>query len=212
MAQPILCPWCGTNYTAFRPNCKNCGGPMRLPQPLAVSEAEPALVMPPPAPRPIADGYVWKLMSAVGLSITGFVFAVISGTFAVLGSILTLMSDTVIVVAVVGIPFVLLGFVAGAGSLVLLHNRYNEMQKLVNVLRHGQPTRGRIVSTEANISVTINGRNPWNIAYQFQVNGREYTGKVSTLNVPGPELQPGRPAIILYLPESPEVNALYPHP
>lgn len=181
---------------------------MRLPEPPAISEAEPALIMPPPAPRPIADGYVWKLMSADGLSITGFVFALMGGIFFFVGSMLTLG----IVTAVVGIPFALLGFVAGAGGLALLHNRYNAMQKLVNVLRYGQPTRGRIVSTEANISVTINGRNPWNIAYQFQVNGREYTGKVSTLNVPGPELQPGRPATILYLPESPEVNALYPHP
>lgn len=181
---------------------------MRLPEPPAISEAEPDLIMPPPAPRPIADSYVWKLMSADGMSIAGFVFALVGGIFFFVGGMLTLG----IITAVVGIPFALLGLVSGAGGLALLRNRYDEMQKLVNVLRHGQPARGQIVSAEANASVTVNGRNPWNIAYRFQVNGREYTGQVSTLNVPGPELQPGRPTTILYLPESPEVNALYPHP
>lgn len=208
MAQIIICPWCGTNYAAFQPNCKNCGGPMRLPEPPAISEAEPDLIMPPPPPRPIADSYVWKLMSADGMSIAGFVFALVGGIFFFVGGMLTLG----IITAVVGIPFALLGLVSGAGGLALLRNRYDEMQKLVNVLRHGQPARGQIVSAEANASVTVNGCNPWNIAYRFQVNGREYTGQISTLNVPGPELQPGRPATILYLPESPEVNALYPHP
>lgn len=181
---------------------------MRLPEPPAVPETEPALIMPPPPPRPIADSYVWKLMSADGLSITGFVFALIGGIFFFVGGMLTLG----IITAVVGIPFALLGLAFGGGGLVLLRNRYEEMQKLVSVLRHGQPTRGQIVSAEANTSVTINGRNPWKITYRFQVNGREHAGQVSTLNVPGPELQPGRPATILYLPESPELNALYPHP
>ncbi len=212
MTQPILCPWCGTNYAAFRSNCKNCGGPMRLPEPpptaLAAVEAEPVLITPPPAPRPIADSYVWKLMSSDGSSILGFIFVLIGGIFFLVGGGLTLG----IVTAFIGIPFALFGLAFGIGGLALLRTRYAEMQKLVNVLRYGQPTRGEIVSTEANYNIEVNGRNPWNITYQFQVNGRAYTGKVSTLNEPGPQLQPGRAACILYLPESPQVNALYPHP
>lgn len=181
---------------------------MRLPEPPAVSAAEPVLITPPPPPRPIADSYVWKLMGSDGMSIVGFVFALIGGIFFIIGFGLTLG----IITAFVGIPFALFGLAFGAGGLALLHSRYNEMRKLVNVLRHGQPVRGQIVSAEANTSITVNGRNPWNITYKFQVNGREYAGKVSTLNVPEPELEPGRPATILYLPESPELNALYPHP
>jgi hypothetical protein len=212
MTQPIICPWCGTNYADFRPNCKNCGGPIRLPEPpREVStplEAEEFLVAPPPAPRPIADSYVWKLMGGDGSSILGFIFALIGGIFFIVGSGLTLG----IVTAFVGIPFTLLGLVLGAGGAALLRTRYGEMQKLVNVLRHGQPTRGQIVSAEANYNVEVNGRNPWSIAYRFHLNERDYTGKVSTLNAPGPQLQPGRAATILYLPELPELNALYPHP
>jgi hypothetical protein len=147
-------------------------------------------------------------MGGDGSSILGFIFALIGGIFFIVGGGLTLG----IVTAFVGIPFTLLGLMLGAGGAALLRTRYGEMQKLVNVLRHGQPTRGQIVSAEANYNVEVNGRNPWSIAYRFHLNERDYTGKVSTLNAPGPQLQPGRAATILYLPELPELNALYPHP
>ncbi len=26
----VICPWCGTNYPAFQPNCDKCGGPLQL--------------------------------------------------------------------------------------------------------------------------------------------------------------------------------------
>lgn len=212
MTRPIICPWCGTNYADFRPNCKNCGGPIRLPEPpreaSAPLEAAEPLLAPPPAPRPIADSYVWKLVGGDGSSILGFILTLIGGIFFIVGGGLTLG----IVTAFIGIPFTLLGLVLGAGGAALLRTRYGVMQKLVNVLRHGQPTRGEIVSAEANYNVEVNGRNPWSIGYQFEVNGRDYSGKVSTLNEPGPQLQPGRAAYVLYLPESPELNALYPHP
>ena len=58
----------------------------------------------------------------------------------------------------------------------------------------------------------MNGRNPWTITYDFRVDGRPIEGRVTTLNPPSLQLQPGQPAYVLYLPESPQANSLWPHP
>ncbi len=94
----------------------------------------------------------------------------------------------------------------------MLFWRYQEALKVVNVLRMGEATRGQVIDVNENYNVRVNGRNPWVIRYQFQANGQNYEGKVTTLNQPGPELQPGKPVCILYLPTSPNFNSLYPHP
>jgi hypothetical protein len=60
--------------------------------------------------------------------------------------------------------------------------------------------------------VRVNNQHPWNIWYQFQVQSQSFEGKVSTLNTPGPNLQPGQPATVLYAPLAPQHNSLYPHP
>jgi hypothetical protein len=71
---------------------------------------------------------------------------------------------------------------------------------------------GQISQVEQNFQVRVNMRNPWVIWYQFHLGGQSYEGHVSTFNTPGPSLQPGQPAYVLYLPQSPERNVLYPHP
>jgi hypothetical protein len=86
------------------------------------------------------------------------------------------------------------------------------MNKVVTVLRVGQAVLGQIIETQANYSVVINGRNPWVIRYQFQVEGQEYTGSVTTLNQPREQLQAGKSVYVLYLSESPKWNSIYPHP
>ena len=111
-----------------------------------------------------------------------------------------------------GIPFLLLGLAfLGSGGWVL-NWRYKETQKEVNVLRVGEATRGQIVELQENYSARINGRYPWVIRYQFQVNGQNYEGKVTTLNTPGQQLQTGKTVYILYLPTAPQWNSIYPHP
>jgi hypothetical protein len=84
--------------------------------------------------------------------------------------------------------------------------------KTVEVLRNGFPTKGEILSTEMNYNVQVNGRNPWTIHYAFMLDGEEYQGKVTTLNVPGLGLQPGRKTSVLYLKDAPQHNVIYPHP
>jgi hypothetical protein len=209
----IICPWCGTNYAAFQSNCKNCGGPLPAPrQSESVSPApavsEPEVLMPPPPPRPIADSYAWRLLFADGWAITAGIFALVGGIFAFVGVILTVG----IITAFVGLPFAGFGLLFGGAGVAVLVWRWQEAQKTLTVLRAGEATRGQIVSAQQNYSVQINGRHPWSIVYQFRAAGREFSGRVTTLNDPGSHLQPGRPACVLYLPNSPDHNALYPHP
>lgn len=164
--------------------------------------------MPPPPPRPISDNYLWRQLLTDGAVIAVFVFGLLGLIFTLLGVVLTIA----IVTAFVGIPFALLGlaFLAGAGG--LFYWRYGEAQKVVRVLREGEATVGQITGVEQNLMVRVNGRYPWTISYRFQAGGRDYAGQVSAFNPPGPTLQAGQPACVLYLPPTPQVNGLYPHP
>jgi hypothetical protein len=209
----ITCPWCGTNYPAFQSNCKNCGGPLPAMAAPAAPEFQPSrpeanYPEPPPAPRAISQNYIWRLLSTDGGAIVAFVFGLLGAIFTFVGFILTIA----IVTAFVGIPFGVLGLiflVVGGG---VGRSRYQTMQRTVEVLKNGQAAAGQIVNVEENLYVTVNQRHPWTITYQFRVGEQEHQGKVTTLNVPGASLQPGKKAWVLYLPEAPEHNTLYPHP
>ena len=205
----IICPWCGINYLTFQPNCNNCGGPLRAFEDTSISSASTENIpTPPPAPRLISKNYIWRLLSSDGWSIAAFVFGLLGGIFSLVGAGLTIG----IVTAFVGIPFLILGLVfLGIGGGILTW-RYQEMQKIVNVLRIGEATNGIIAEIQENYSVRVNGRYPWVIQYQFQVNGQNYEGKVSTFNPVGGRLQAGETVCILYSPTAPQWNTIYPHP
>ncbi len=209
----IICPWCGTQYAAFQPNCKNCGGalqPAAQAADLNVAAAfeQDRISMPPPPPRPISDSYALKLLMSDGFAVAAGIFALLGGIFSMLGIILTIA----IITAFVGIPFALLGFLfLGIGAAVL-YWRYQSAQKIVRVLREGQATEGRILNVDQNLSVRVNQRHPWTISYGFQAYGRDYTGTVTTLTPPSEQIQMKKATCVLYLPDSPEINSLYPHP
>jgi hypothetical protein len=205
----LTCPWCGTTHLTFQSNCQNCGGP--LPAQTgnnASSSPDEALPAPPPVPRQIPNRYVWKLLSRDGGAIAAFVFGILGLIFSLVGTGLTIA----IITAFLGIPFLLLGiaFLIAGASVFVLH--YQKAQKVVKVLQDGFANAGKIVSLEQNYHIRINGRYPWVIRYQFQVAGRDYAGSVSVLNQPGDQYQVGKAAWILYLPDSPKWNSLYPHP
>jgi len=205
----IICPWCGTNYLAFQSNCKNCGGPLQaVEETIGSSVSTENLPMPPSAPRPISESYVWRLLSTDGWSIAALVFGLVGIVFSLVGAGLTIG----ILTAFVGLPFLLLGLTfLGAGGGVLIW-RYQETQKVVKVLREGEATLGQIVDIQENYSVSVNGRHPWIIRYQFQANGQGQEGQVTTLNQPGQQLQEGKAVRVLYLQTAPQWNSIYPHP
>lgn len=201
----VTCPYCGTKYLTFQSNCTNCGASLPLP-----GEANAADVShpPPSPPRNISDSYVWRLMRQDGWAIAALVFLILGIIFAPLGLILTIA----IITAFVGIPFALLGLAFLGVGIVVLVKRYQSAKMVVNVLQNGRAVRGLVTSVDQNYSVQINGRSPWNIAYQFTVDGRTLEGKVSTLDDPDEQIAKGNPYWVLYLADAPENNSLYPHP
>jgi hypothetical protein len=206
----ITCPWCGTNYTSFQSNCRNCGGTLPAPQEVekAAKRKTAKLQMPPAPPREISENYVWRILGQDGWVISAAIFALLGGIFTVTGAGLTIG----IITAFVGLPFLGMGLLFLGGGGAVLYWRYQEAQKAMNVLKFGQAKEGEITGLDVNYNVRINGRNPWTVHYRFSVDGKDYDGKVGTLNDPSYLLQPGSPAIVLYLSESPENNGLYPHP
>lgn len=209
----ITCPWCGTSYAAFQSNCDRCGGP--LPPPAAAGSAEPAISQeaggvptPPPPPRPVSERYAWRLLMSEGWGVVSFVFVLLGAIFALLGAALT----AAIVTAFVGLPFLVLGLAFLAGGGAIMNSRFQAARQVVAVLRTGQPATGQISRVEENLNVRVNNQHPWTITYAFRVQDHDYQGSVNTLNPPGPDLQPGRAACVLYLPGAPQHNSLYPHP
>jgi hypothetical protein len=204
----IICPWCGTNYTEFQPNCSNCGGPLQAAEESRSSAASPESVpVPPPAPRPISNNYAWKLLTGDGWAISAFILGLLGGIFSLVGIGLTVA----VVTAFVGIPFLLLGLLLLAVGVGLIIWRYGKGRRVVEVLRTGQAATGSITEVRQNYSVVVNGRSPWVIGYSFTLDGREYMGKVSTLNQIGEDFHTGEHVCILYLPSAPEWNSIYPH-
>ena len=204
-----ICPWCGTNYLTFQSNCDKCGGPLRLAdERINSSDSEEILQIPPLPPRPISDRYVWRLFFNDGWWITILVFAILGAVFFPLGAGLTLA----VVTAFVGIPFLFLGmgFLIAGGWMAIW--RYQSVQKVVNVLRIGEAALGQITEVQQDYSVMVNGRNPWEICYQFQANGQNVDGKVTTFNPLAQRFQVGKAVYILYLPTDPKWSSIYPHP
>jgi hypothetical protein len=197
------CPWCGTSYTTFRSNCVNCGGPLPPPREEAAAPPPiPDIPEPPPAPRDFKSSFVWRKLLSDG-------WAIAASVFLLLGVIFTLIGIPLILV-VVGIAFVPLGLVfLGAGVPILIW-RYNKAQQTLNVLRLGEPVLGSIVDIHENVAVEVNGRHPWTITYGFAVDGDEYEGQTTTLRPVGFTHQVAQPMYVLYLPDDPTQNTVYP--
>jgi hypothetical protein len=159
-------------------------------------------------PRPFADNFAWKLVFSDGWAVASLVFLFMGVIFTITGIPLVFA----IVTAFVGLPFTGLGLLFLAAGAVIFNQRLQKARLTVKVLREGQAVLGQVTSVDMNYNVRVNGRNPWIIQYSYQVAGKTYQGEVTTLNHPNPSLQGGKAVYVLYLPETPEQNALYPHP
>jgi hypothetical protein len=208
----ITCPWCGTNYTKFRPNCQNCGGPISTPsnttQDKSPSIDSAKLSFPDKAPREISSNYIWRLLFADAWAISALIFGLIGGIFAVAGAGLTIG----IITAFVGLPFLGMGLLFLFSGAAVLVWRCQIAEKRVKVLKEGIAIEGEIIDIVENVNVRVNGRTPWKISYAFNLPEDTFEGIVTTLNPPGPQLASGNPIVILYLEDSPQFNSIYPHP
>ncbi|MBN1150407.1 hypothetical protein JXA84_04195 [candidate division WOR-3 bacterium] len=205
----MTCPWCGTIETETRTNCKNCGGPLPVLRTVFIDEDEEFLFDPPPLPpRQISDSYVKKIAASNALFIMSFVFSIVGGCFGLVGFILTIL----LITAVIGIPFLILGTVILVFGIFTLKNQYELAKEKVNVLRIGEATEGKIASYEENKNITVNKKHPKIIKYEFFLNYIKYTGEITTYKDLSHLYYEGKKVWILYMPENPEKNTLYPHP
>lgn len=206
----VTCPWCGTTYNQFQPNCTNCGGalPKELENQAAtaqrVEDYRPA--SPPLAPRQVPENYVWRSMTVDGWVIASVVFLMLGVIFAPLGLALTIT----LVTAFVGLPFLFLGGAFLLFAIPVLILRYQSYKRRATILRQGQSALGKIQSLEQNYSVMINNRHPWIITYTFMVHGEPYEERFSTIRLPHKEFKPGAPVYVLFDPNDPHQNILYP--
>jgi hypothetical protein len=136
------------------------------------------------------------------------VFTLIGVIFGMIGVVLTIT----IVAAFVGLPFAGIGAIFLTIGVPILVWRYQQAQATVNVLQAGFPVLGEIIDVFQNFHIQVNGRYPWSILYQFELEGQVYEGKVSTLSQPDLSQQPGQPVYVLYIQDNPEQNSIYPHP
>ena len=204
----ITCPWCGTNYTSFQPNCDNCGGSLPLPPETAPTPPGVALSAPPPAPRNVPRQAVWHILFSDGQAIAAMVFTLLGAVFTAVGLPLTLA----LVPAPVGMPFSALGLFLLAWGIAVLVRRYRVCDRTVEVLRDGEATVGEIVSVTQNFHVRVNGRYPWTVEYYYEVDGRDYSGKVTTLSRPDLSQQPRSPVYVLFMADDPAQSTIYPSP
>ena len=204
----ITCPWCGSTYISYQPKCDNCGGSLPVPVEIALTPPGEGLPAPPPAPRELPRNHAWRILLADGWTIFALIFGFIGAVFAVVGLGLAIL----VVTALLGLLFGGLGILFLAIALPILAWRYSHTQQTVHVLRVGEAALGRIEDVRENFAVQVNGRFPWTITYQFEVAGRSFHGKVTTLSTPSLKQQPGKPVYVLYLEDDPTRNTIYPNP
>jgi membrane protein implicated in regulation of membrane protease activity len=155
----ITCPWCGTNYTSFQPNCDNCGGSLPLPAEGIRAPSDQSLAAPPPRPREVPRQAVWHMLFSDAWAVSALIFGLLGLVFAVVGVPLTVS----LVAAFVGLPFAGLGLLFLCGGLAVLVWRYRISDRTVELLRDGEAVVGEIVSVVQHYQVRVNGRYPWTV-------------------------------------------------
>lgn len=164
--------------------------------------------IPPPPPRPLASNFVMRLLLIDAWAIATFVILLLGLPFVLLELGLALVSVT----APIGTMFLGIGLLFIMGGVALLFWRYQKAAQKARAYHTGEAVEGKFVQLEKIMYIRALNRRPWKIQYQFHVDGQMVTGEARTWAQPGDALQPGQHAYVLYLPQEPEANALYPNP
>lgn len=87
---------------------------------------------------------------------------------------------------------------------------YRSNRREIRAFRDGSATKGLIVKRGLDHSTEINGKNPFEIVWEFQIDGTNYKGKLSNmhaemLNRAFPEEE----VTVLYDPRDPKVNTVW---
>ena len=164
---------------------------------------EPIADRPPPAPRTVDR----KSITAPG----GMVLLLVGGIFTVVGSIFVLtgigllLSGNNVGWAIGGFPLIHLSI--GVAMLYYSLSRRAERRRIAET---GESAVAVIQSTGYDTKVRINGRNPFKIEFDFEVDGAAYSGKRSTMNSDITNHQLHDRIWVLYDPADPNKNIEWP--
>jgi hypothetical protein len=207
----ITCPRCGTQYQEFQFNCDKCGAALPLPpadgsgyeEITPVSDEPIAPSMP---PRQVPRMALVRLLRNEPGAILGSIFFLVG--LVILGAATMAMFPAFRLPDSLFFTLFNLGFVV-FGAIFFLR-AFQKSLRTVKILRDGQAALGEISDVSMNYRVRINRRHPWVIQYSFKVFGGEYHGKLSTLSQPDADQAPGKAIYVLYHPDDPKKNTLYP--
>lgn len=167
------------------------------------------LSRPPNPPREVSRRYVISLFTTSAGFVVGLVFSLIGCIFTGVGTPILLaglggFDIGAVIFALVGVVLLVIGA-------VILFMRYKKVRRISRVIQSGYSKLGEVVSAGYNTSVTINNRHPYQIRYTFRPLGGEVAGTYQTLDHRAGEIETGSPVYVLYDPEEPKYNTLYPH-
>lgn len=206
------CPYCGSSYITFQTNCKNCGAPL----PPVVKDGIQTKTRdvdftppkPPAPPRTIAETYVFRLMWADGIGVSSIAFLIIGILLIITGVVKSLLDSQNFDASLIS-GF---GWFITVSSAAIGFWSYWEARQKVQVLRIGQAALGRILTVEQRAESQSTTTHTWVIHYNCIANGKRIRGKLLTRIPPGKRLQAGNQVWVLYLPDKPKKNTIYPHP
>ena len=138
---------------------------------------------PPPAPRVLPAGYHNRIMYWKNVEV-------------MIGILFTVVFFWTILFLIVGILLWYYGRKRAVGKLMALEN--------------GRATRAEISDIYIDHSTKDNGRSPWVIEYLFQTPGGERAGKAVAWNPINGSRRVGEPLWVVFVPEDPEKNAIWP--
>ncbi len=179
----VECPWCKTvNKVTTETHCKSCGGPLP-----AISHDNSGIHRgdpPPPPPRQLPKVYINKLKYRNTLFIIGIIF---------------------IVPFIWSIIFPIIGF-------FLVRSGLRTAKRKIEALEKGIKAEGLLTDIYKDTSETVNGRHPWRLEYEFKTKPETLiqSKKTGAWNNNNRHRKINDKLWVVYLPENPEINAVWP--
>jgi hypothetical protein len=138
-----------------------------------------------------------------GLGIVALVFTILGVVFTGTGLVLALN----VWPESIGITVLCSGGSILAVGLVLGAIRLSALRRRAWLLVTGLESRGTIVDLAQNTLVRLNGRHPWVVRYRYEVQGCEYRGRETMMDLPT-EYEQGATVAVIYDPMRAEVSVL----
>ncbi len=163
--------------------------------------------VPPPAPRALPKGYARNLM------FSGNPLGLVGGIFFAVGLLLGVIFPTIGIATGLWLMLLIGGFLALIFTTLggtMLYVVYQAGMNKVRPYKDGVAVLGEVGNVYKNPLVNVNGRNPYTVEYLFRADGRPFEGQMDTWSSAVIDLEKGQPLHVLYLPEDPLQNVIYP--